>query len=170
MTGFRLALAAAYVACALLLVLAGRTSAVRERRLWSGGATLLLIIGIAKQLQLQDRLTAAARDLLKTAGWYDWHEDAQLLLVAIFAIAFAGIAGLLVSELRGTDRSMKTAATALALLIAFIVVRAASFHAIDEWMMQERLGLRLGWWVELAGIAVTAGSALASMSVRKRAP
>ena len=46
------------------------------------------------------------------------------------------------------------------LLSAFIVVRAASFHHMDVWVTADVEGMRTGWWLEIAGIFVIAGSAL----------
>lgn len=167
-TELRWAVTAAYTGAALLAYLAGRPSPVRERRFWLVAAALLLLMGIAKQLQLQDDVTGAARNLLKEAGWYDRHEEAQSLLVGILAILLLAVAALLRSWIGASSRNLKTAAAALSLLVAFVVVRAASFHAMDEWVTREALGLRLGWWVELAGIAAVAASALACLGFRKR--
>lgn len=168
MTELRCAVAAAYLIGAMLALLAGRTSPLRERRFWFCAAAALVLMGISKQLQLQDELTGTARELLKAAGWYDWHEDAQGLLAAMVAVVLVGAFVMLGSWLRHSDRSVKTAAAALLLLLAFVIVRAASLHALDPWVTREMLGMRLGWWVELAGIAVIAGSAVACLRARKR--
>ena len=47
----------------------------------------------------------------------------------------------------------------LAILLAFIFVRAASFHHIDYWVTVPIAGLRSGWWLELLGIAVISWAA-----------
>jgi hypothetical protein len=167
-TDLRWAVAAAYAAGAALAYLASRTSPVRERRFWLTAGALLLMMGVAKQLQLQDDITALARTVLRAAGWYDRHEEAQKLFAAILAIALLGVSALLGSWLRGSTPSVKTAAGVLWLLVAFVLVRAASFHAMDEWVIRERLGLRLGWWIELAGIAAIGACALVSLGARKR--
>ena len=137
-TELRWAVTAAYATAALLAYLAGPPSSVRERRFWLVAAALLLLMGIAKQLQLQDDVTGAARDLLKEAGWYDRHEEAQILLVGILAILLLAVAALIRSWLGDSSRNVKTAATALSLLLAFVMVRAASFHAMDEWVTRKR--------------------------------
>ena len=56
---------------------------------------------------------------------------------------------------------MKAAAVGIGLLMVFIFMRAASFHHIDDWVTINIAGLRSGWWLELAGIAVMGLSALA---------
>jgi hypothetical protein len=126
------------------------------------------MMAFAKQLQLQDDLTGMVRNLLKADGWYDRHVEAQKLFAAILAIVLLGVSALLGSWFRGSTASVKTAAGALWLLVAFVLVRAASFHAMDEWVIRERLGLRVGWWIELAGIAAIGGCALVSLGARKR--
>jgi hypothetical protein len=167
-TELRWAVAAAYFIAATLSFLASRRSPDRECSFWLGAAVALVLMGIAKQFQLQDDIAGAARDLLKTAGWYDWHEEAQWLLGALIATALLGSLALLGSWLRGGGRTVKAAAASLSLLIAFVLVRAASLHAMDEWVVREVLGMRLGWWVELAGIAAIAASTLAFLNTRRR--
>lgn len=170
MSELRPAVAAAYLIAALMALFARRTSQARDRRFWLAAAALLLVMASAKQLQLQDEVTGTARDLLKATGWYDWHEDAQNLIGLMIAGAVGAAFTLLGSWLRRSDRSVKIAGAALSLLVAFVAVRAASFHAMDAWVTREALGLRLGWWVELAAIAVFGGSALVSLSAGKRSP
>jgi len=48
------------------------------------------------------------------------------------------------------------------------VVRAGSFHHIDQWVTIDVAGLRSGWLLELAGILVIGVSAIA-FGQRKRA-
>ena len=153
MTDFRWAVAAAYVAVAVLAFVAGRKSTDRERWFWTAAAATLLLMGIGKQFQLQDDLAEAARILLKQLGWYEWHELAQGLLAGLAALAALGFATFLFRRLPSSSARVKAAGATLSLLLAFVLVRAASLHAMDAWVTREALGLRLGWWVELAALA-----------------
>ena len=65
---------------------------------------------------------------------------------------------------RPGTRPARTAAGGIALLFIFILLRAASFHHIDDWVTVDVRGLRSGWWLELVGIVVIAISALAHRS------
>jgi hypothetical protein len=56
----------------------------------------------------------------------------------------------------------------IAILLAFILLRAASFHHIDDWVTVDVRGLRGGWWLELAGIVVITLSALTYRAATKR--
>lgn len=169
MTGLRSAVAAAYLIGALMAFIAARTSPARDRRLWIGAAAVLMLMGVAKQAQLQDLIAGTARSLLKAAGWYDWHENAQRLIAGLVLAAFLAAFTLLGSRLRESEPSTKAAAASLLLLVTFVLIRAASFHAMDAWVVRETLGMRTGWWIELAGIAAIGGSALACLTGRKRA-
>ncbi len=80
----------------------------------------------------------------------------------LLLLGTAGVmaAFLLAGWLRRSSRSARTAAVGIALLFAFVIMRAASFHHIDQWVTIDVAGLRSGWWLELAGIAVIGVSAL----------
>jgi hypothetical protein len=83
------------------------------------------------------------------------------------AVGAAVFALLLWRWLRGASGSARTAAVGLVILLAFIFVRAASFHHIDYWVTVPIAGMRSGWWLELAGIAVI-GAAAATCRSRQR--
>ena len=98
-------------------MIAGCSSSGRERGFWLGAGAVLVTLGIAKQLQLQDELTGAARAMLKAAGWYEWHEEAQWFLVGLVGIGFLACGTLLASRLRSSTATVKAAAATLALLL-----------------------------------------------------
>ena len=155
---------AAYFIGAAAAFMAGRSARRRDARFWIGAALLLVILGLNKELDLQSMLTESARALTRNLGWY----EQRRLLQGLFLLALAG-AGLaviatLVNRLRYSALPVKVAAIGIGLLFAFILLRAASFHHIDEWVTIDVAGVRSGWWLELAGIAVIALSALAYRS------
>jgi hypothetical protein len=61
--------------------------------------------------------------------------------------------------LRGVTVSAKVAAMGLVILLAFIFLRASSFHHIDYWVTIHVAGMRSGWWLELLGIVVIGSAA-----------
>ena len=56
--------------------------------------------------------------------------------------------------------AVKSAAVGIVLLFTFVVMRAGSFHHLDNWVTINVAGMRSGWWLELAGIAMIGLSAL----------
>jgi hypothetical protein len=151
----------AYFAGAFVSVLASRSGRKRDRRFWVGTAVVLVFLGLSKQLNLQAALSGAARYLAHIEGWYDYRRFIQVLFLLALALgAFFAAAGLL-RWMRRSSFSQKAAATGLSLLLLFIVMRATSLHAIDQWVMRNVAGLRAGWWLELAAITVIGLSALA---------
>jgi hypothetical protein len=152
-----------YAIAALLAFRAASAAAGRERSLWLGTAVALLLLGINKQLDLQSDLTDIARAAAHSEGWYSWRRDVQGLFLLLMAIGTIAVAMILWRWLRKATTSAKVAAMGLLILLAFIFLRAASFHHIDYWVTIPIAGLRSGWWLELLGIAVI-GSAAACRS------
>jgi hypothetical protein len=79
----------------------------------------------------------------------------------IFAVAAAGIAAALtmfrLAWPMSTGRSW--AGVGLAFLLAFVLMRASSFHHVDAFLASTAMGLRWNWILELSGMgAVTAGA------------
>jgi hypothetical protein len=132
----------------------------RDRLFWFAAAVLLVLLGINKQLDLQTLVTVAGRDMAQREGWFENRRVVQEAFV-LFLLAGAAIAGTaLALWLRRSVRSVKLAAGGILLLFAFILLRAASFHHMDTWVTKNVAGLRSGWWLELAGIAVISLAAL----------
>jgi hypothetical protein len=154
---------AAYAVGALLALAAVPRSAGRERGFWGLTAVALILLGLNKQLDLQTDLTLAAKYLAQSEGWYDWRREAQGIFLLVIALGAAAAAFFLLRWLRGSSASARVAAAGLVTLFAFIVIRAASFHHVDYWVTVNVGGLRSGWWLELLGIGIIAGAALASV-------
>ena len=153
---------AGYLAAALASARAGWTGpGARERQFWFATAILLLFLGLNKQLDLQTFLTEAGRRLAYREGWY----EARRLIQAVFVILLACSAFVTVvaisAWLRRSAVPVKFAAMGVVLLFAFIVLRAASFHHMDVLVTGSLGGIRSGWLLELVGIMVILGSALA---------
>jgi hypothetical protein len=152
---------AGYATGALLAYRAASTATGRERALWIGAAVAMILLGINKQLDLQSDLTAVARAAAHSEGWYGWRRDVQGLFLLAMALGTIAVGTLLWRWLRNVSTSAKIAAMGLWILLAFIFVRAASFHHVDYWVTVDVAGMRSGWWLEALGIVVI-GSAAAS--------
>jgi len=153
---------AAYLAAALFAfrraLTVGTRTAGSERAgrllLWWGLVALLLLLGINKQLDLQSWFTSVGRDLARSQGWYERRSGVQLAFIAgISAAALGGLAGS-AWAIRRSWRRDGLAFTGAVFLVAFIVVRAASFHNIDRFLGFSPGGVRMNWILELGGIAL----------------
>lgn len=158
---------AAYFAGALAAFVAGRsTRSGRDRRFWFAMTGLLLVLGLNKQLDLQTFVTTFGRSVARSEGWYQYRREVQAAFVALLTLAAIGFVAVLPRWSRGMPRTVRFAAAGSVLLFAFILIRAASFNHIDEWVTTDVAGLRSGWWLELAGIAVIGCSAVVYRSRR----
>ena len=147
------------VACAAILA-SWKSNSRLERTFWTVVALLLALFGLAKHLQLQGEFTNWIRIEARAHYLYDQRKLAEYP----FLVLVAGTA--LYIFLRFRDQfarcglAMVTASLAFLLLIAFLLIRAASVHAIDPLMYKMMLGFRSGWWAELGFLVVITASAL----------
>ena len=165
----RLAFAGLYAAGAILAAVAARSSGGRARAFWALTAAILLLLMAAKDLHLIETLSRTGRATIKSVGWYAEHREVQAgLLILSGAIALAA-AAFVARWLRRTGASVKVAAAALLFLIAFLVLRAISVHAVDRWTTSAFAGMRKGWWVELvATLVICVAAALNAAAPRRR--
>lgn len=138
-----------------------RTAANLEQYFWFAAAILLILLGINKQLDLQSLFTEVARVIAKLQGWYDNRRSYQLLFIEGLGIFTLAVGVGILWLLRRTDVWVKIALFGFCCLGAFIVVRAASFHHVDQFLGEEILGWRWNWILELSGIGVIAMACLA---------
>jgi hypothetical protein len=148
---------------------ASRGARRRDRQFWIGTALLLVILGLNKELDLQTHFTTEGRNFAHYAGWYDQRRLVQGLFLLILAIIGAVSIAALTGWLRKSAVQVKAAVVGIVLLFIFVVMRAGSFHHLDNWVTIDIAGMRSGWWLELAGVAVIGLSALAyRMKARHR--
>jgi cell division protein FtsW (lipid II flippase) len=152
---------AAYALAALLAWRSGRSAEARDGRLWFAIAATLLLLGLAKQVQLLGNLTAAIRAVFRAEEWYAEHHAVQLAFAGLVAVTFIAVASLLAHRLRRARASLKAAVAVLLILVAFVTIRATSIHAVDDWITADLAGMRRGWWAELVALAVISAAALA---------
>jgi hypothetical protein len=162
---------AAYLAAAIL----SGACALRRRKLdrprgirrhaaiWWGLATLLFLLGINKQLDLQSWFTELGRDLAKTQGWYEQRAVVQKVFIASIA-AGGGLLLLLTAWIMRKDwRQHRLALIGVICLVTFVVIRAASFHKVDLFLQ----GVP-NWLLELSGIACVGVAAVLQLRRSER--
>ena len=154
---------AAYLCAAVLCGIAAMRSRPVDRRayvFWVIFTVLMLALGINKQLDLQSLFTVVLKQFAKSTGWY---EDRRIFQgIFIFVIAFFGCAVALLAWV-WTSRSLPQHRLTLLggiFLLAFIVIRAASFHHFDEILGTPVAFLRINHLLELGGIACVAFGAI----------
>jgi len=152
----------AYAVCAVLgLVALRRAQNGRERIFWGLVTLAMLFLGVNKQLDLQSSLTAAGRCLSQLQGWYGERRAFQMK----FIIGLLAGAGLFVTLgfwlMRDYLRRNGVAILGLALVTAFVAVRAVGFHHFDVLIDSRFLDTRFNALFELSGLFLIAGNALA---------
>jgi hypothetical protein len=152
---------AAYFGTAILAYRALRLSKSRHERslvvFWLLMLCVLVLLGINKQLDLQSWFTEVGRDLAKSQGWYEERRAVQTSSIA--ALVLCGLTGTMVLtvSMRRVIGHIVGAVLGLGFLVTFVVLRAASFHHVDQWLGSGVV--RLNWALELGGIALIALSA-----------
>jgi hypothetical protein len=124
----------------------------RARALWLGLAVILVLLGINKQLDLQTALTEIARKLARTEGWF---KDRRPVEVAfLVTLTLGGLASLRLVFLlaREQPRGIRAVLAGAALLVGFVVLRAANFHHIHELIGVDPGGYSWNWVIEVGGL------------------
>ena len=152
----------AYAVAAVLCI----REAIREKpipprfKFWSLLGILMILLGINKQLDLQTWLTVTGRRLARNEGWYEQRRVFQfwfIIGVALFGVISFAAMWRLVRE-HGADLWLPL--LGLFFVISFVVIRAASFHHVDEFLHTRLAGFKMNWVLELGGISIIIAGAL----------
>ena len=127
---------------------------------WRFVAILMTFLGFNKQLDLQTLFTQIGRYFAHVGGWYEQRQTVQFL----FIIGLSCVAGVTAFTLLWIFRKLATeiriASAGLCILVAFIVIRAASFHHVDRFLGGHLVGLRWNAILELGSIIIIAAAGL----------
>lgn len=150
----------AYAACAILGVFAfRRTTDRREQVFWALLALIVLFLCINKQLDLQSLLTAIGRCVSQLQGWYEERREFQRR----FIVGTLVVAALFVSFVLWLMRKRLTrngvAIAGLAVVMAFVAVRAVGFHHFDAFIGSRAFDIRFNVLFELSGLILIAANA-----------
>ncbi|MHB9029665.1 MAG: hypothetical protein ACYC9O_12930 [Candidatus Latescibacterota bacterium] len=153
----------AYIVVAILCF---RAAAIRKcdspgdqrvhRLFWMGAGIILLLLGINKQLDLQVWFMQLGRAISIEQGWYGRRRVAQAFFsVALLVGGIAALASVLLL-LKGRWSRFRAPLLGLALLGAFVILRASAFSHVHyipgSWMTVGPVRIR--WVIELGGILV----------------
>jgi NADH:ubiquinone oxidoreductase subunit K len=136
-----------------------------ERLAWRTLAVALAVLGVNKQLDLQTALTELGRMLATDEGWYESrHRVQRVFILAVGSVAATIGMGLLV-VMRRAPLGTRISLVGFCALLAFVVVRASSFHHVDLFIRSRWWGIKGNWLMEVGGLLVI----LAGVGLRCRA-
>ena len=120
---------------------------------WWGLALIFLVLGINKQLDLQTWFTITAKNMALTSGWYGDRRLFQSLFIGWLIFGLLAFLVWFKKYFRRMGKEFKFILYGLAFLSAFIVIRATSFHHVDQLLHVNLLGFKMNWILELGGIS-----------------
>lgn len=129
-----------------------------ERWFWRMLFAGLIVLGVNKQLDLQSALTEVGRILAHRQGWYNDRRQFQIAFIAGFAIMGVTLFAAAVNMTWGAPAATRYALVGSTGLVLFVVIRAASFHHIDELLGRSFGGVRINWLLEMGSLLVIMGS------------
>ena len=134
-----------------------------EPLFWLVCAVFLLCLGINKQLDLQTWFTIVGKSIAKDTGWYEQRRIVQACFIALIGVAGVVVAAVGLWWTRQLSRASRLAFAGTVFLGAFIVIRAASFHHVDQMLGFRLAGLRLNVLLEFGGTLCVALAALSTV-------
>ena len=154
---------AAYLVAAMLAARAAGYAKLgqqgRDGVFWLITAVLLVLLGINELLDLQTLLTSVGRAHAKVNGWYGEHRRVQYLFVVALGVVAVVAGGVMLWLTRRTHAALRLALAGLVFIGVFVLLRAASFHHLDELLGRGPPSFRWGSMQEMAGILMVAAAA-----------
>lgn len=126
----------------------------REVTIWRSISLMFVALGINKQLDLQSALTEVGRIIALDQGWYGQRQIVQVWFIIGVAAVCILIAGGLLILARRAPLPTWMALVGTTIVLAFVLIRAASFHHIDRFIGDRVLGLKWNWVLEMGGISI----------------
>jgi len=124
-----------------------------EEWVWRGLLAGLIFLGINKQLDLQSALSELGRLIAHQQGWYDNRRQVQQAFIAGTGIMGLTTLTALVFLAWGSRGATLSALAGGFALLVFVMVRAASFHHIDQLLNLDLAGLKYNWIIEMGALA-----------------
>jgi len=160
----------AYFATGILClreVAKARHGAVKKRLFWSVLTASLFLLGINKQLDLQTLLTLTVRKIAISQGWYEKRRIVQVAFVLMIALGGA-ICAMFMRGLMRQHHELWLPLLGFVALVVFVIIRAASFHHVDQLINFKFAGVRMNWVLELGAIALVAWGTLRARRMQMR--
>jgi len=132
----------------------------RRAGLWVGVALLLVVLGINRLLDIETLLLDWWREDAMAQGSYENRRASQGGFIGVVALIGVASAVGLLRIARGQLRDLRLLLSGTIFLLAFVVIRAVSLHAIDAVMRIEVAGVSVAVAAELLGLGVVALAAV----------
>ena len=128
-----------------------------------------LLLGLNKQLDMQSLLQMVGRDIVEAFGFYGERRVVQKLFLGLFSITGVALVGRFLAKNRGFFKQNVLALLGLLLLLAFVLLRAASAEHLERLLGLDISRPKWRWGLELGGLGFLAFEAVrASYRIRPR--
>lgn len=117
---------------------------------------LFVFLGMNKQLDLDGWFTETGRQFAIKQGWYDLRWQIQEPMVVGIAIIGVSMLALVLAITRSLLPRHILAFVGTLLLIILLILKALSFHHLDNFLDRELASLQLGTIIEWIGMACVA--------------
>lgn len=126
----------------------------RDALVWTAITLIMIFLGVNKQLDLQTWLTQTLRDAAMRGGWYQSRRPLQVAFIAVLVAASAVACWSALRMRSGAWSHYRIVACGMALLSAFVAIRAATFHHVDLLLGLGVSGFRVNHLLELGALAL----------------
>lgn len=126
----------------------------KRSAIWLMLAAILVLLGINKQLDLQTLFTDIGRYAATYGNWYEERRYIQaVFILGIGVLGFFALTNLFRLS-RGPLRDFRAPFIGLTIVVAFVLIRAASFHHMDMLIGSSLFGGSLNFLFESTGIVI----------------
>ena len=146
--------------CWKAMLAARKNGRKSEAPFWFLFTCFLLLLGINKQLDLQTWFTLFGKHLAQAEGWYTHRRAFQAGFIGFITVL--GVSGLILfwRLARRRVRHYRLALVGGIFLTCFVLIRAASFHYVDQMLGLRLSHVTLNCALELGGILCVASAAI----------
>lgn len=162
----------AAVLCAMAAQRARRQRDPDEARstwFWGGLAVLFVLLGLNKLFNVQAWLWLTGRGMARQEGWYGMRKWIQAIFTSTIALGGLTIIALFFWLTRKTLKHHLLALIGAVCVTCFVILRAASFHHVDELLGMRFDTANMNVLLELPGILCVIGAAVRALTRKKTA-
>ncbi len=120
----------------------------------------MFCLGINKQADLQSLLTLYGREILRADGLYDVRRELQVVFITGVMLVAALVSLSALWMARRWSWACRFAAVGLGFQAAFIVIRAASFHHVDQLLRFQLAAIKMNLLLESVGLMLVLMAAM----------